>query len=189
MKQFRLGTVAGTEIVVLPIALVVSLILWIIFAIIAFTFLNLSLGLAIVLGLMVMLLHWGSELMHHLGHVFAARRTGHPMQAIKIGGIQGYLALSSYPADEPALPDSIHVRRAVGGPIASFAFLVVFGVFVLVLSGALWWAALLLFLENAIFTLQLFVPMGKLLDNDGNTFYRYLRSRGQSAVSVASKEP
>ena len=188
MKQIRLGSLAGTEIVVLPIALPFSLVLWIIFGAIALTALGMSFGLAVLLGLVVMLLHWLSEVVHHVGHVLAARRTGHPMQAIKIGGIYGFLALSSYPTDEPALPDSIHVRRALGGPIASLFLTIIFGICALLLRGPLWWAAIFLFAENLIFTIQVALPMGKLLDNDGNTLWRWWRGRGKTEMSAVSGE-
>lgn len=185
MRQLHLGSLAGVAVIALPVTIFVTLLLWIVFSVIAFTLLNMSLGLAILAGLVAVLLHWASEIVHHLGHAGAARRTGYPMQSIIIGGIQGYLALSVYPANEPTLPDSMHVRRAIGGPIASLLLTIIFGVWALLLTGSLWWVALLLFIENLIFTIQLFVPMGKLLDNDGNTFYRWLR--GRNKVQVASE--
>ncbi len=188
MKQLRSGSIAGVEIIVLPIALFVSLALWIVLSAIAIAALGMSFGLGVLLGLIVMLLHWLSELIHHIGHALAARRTGYPMQAIKIGGIYGFLALSSYPADEAALPDSIHMRRALGGPIASLFPTIIFGIGALLLRGPLWWAAIFLFAENLIFTIQVLLPMGKLLDNDGNTLWRWWRGRGKVEVSAAPGE-
>jgi hypothetical protein len=184
MKQLHLGSLAGVAVLIRPIAFFVTPLLWIIFSAIGFFALGMSLGVAILVGLIAVLLHWASEIAHHLGHAGAANRTGYPMQSIIIGGIQGYLTLSSYPANEPTLPDSIHVRRAIGGPIASLLMTILFGVFVYLIVGDLWWVALLLFIENLLFTIQLFLPMGKLLDNDGNTFYRWLRGRGKVQVSV-----
>lgn len=185
MKQLHLGSLAGVAVIALPVTLFVTLLLWLVFGAIAFTLLGMPLGLAILAGLVAVLLHWASEVVHHLGHAGAAQRTGYPMQSIIIGGIQGYLARSSYPANEPTLPDSIHVRRAIGGPIASLLLTLIFGIGVFLLNSPVWWVVLLLFIENLIFTLQLFVPMGKLLDNDGNTFYRWLR--GRNKVQVASE--
>ncbi len=183
MKQLHLGSLAGAKIIVLPVAFLASLLLWILFSAIAFAALHMSLGLAVAVGLVAMLLHWLSEVVHHLGHAIAAKRTGYPMQSIVLGGIQGYLALSSYPADEPKLPDSLHIRRAVGGPIASLLFTLIFGVCVLLVPKPFWWVAILLFIENLIFTVQLFIPLGKLLDNDGNTLYRWLRGRGKTEIA------
>ncbi|MGH2506660.1 MAG: hypothetical protein ACRDHZ_04480, partial [Ktedonobacteraceae bacterium] len=144
MKQLHLGSLARVAIIALPVTFFVTPLLWIIFSVIGFTVLNMSLGVAILAGLVAVLLHWASEVVHHLGHAGAAQRTGYPMQSIVIGGIQGYLALSSYPANEPTLPDSIHVRRAIGGPIASLLLTLIFGAFVLLLTGSIWWVALLL---------------------------------------------
>lgn len=183
MKQLHLGSLAGVAVTARPIALPVTLLLWIVFSVIGFFLLNMSLGMAILAGLVAVLLHWASEIVHHLGHAGAAQRTGYPMHSIIIGGLQGYLTLSFYPPKEPALPDSIHIQRAVGGPIASLLLTILFGIGVALLNGPVWWVVLLLFIENAIFTVQLFVPMGKLLDNDGNTFYRWWR--GRSKVQVA----
>lgn len=188
MKSLNLGSISGVEIIVLPVALIVSLVLWAVLSVIAFAALGMAPGLALLVGLVVMLLHWSSELVHHIGHANAARRTGYPMQSIKLGGIYGSLALSVYPSDEPELADAIHMRRALGGPIASFLPMVVFGALALFLRGPLWWAAIFLFAENFIFTFQVFLPMGKLLDNDGNMLYRWLRGRGKAEVSVTPGE-
>lgn len=188
MKSLHLGSISGAEIIVLPVALLVSPVLWLLLSVIALVVLGMPLGTALLVGLIVMLLHWTSEVVHHIGHASAARRTGYPMQAIKLGGIQGYLALSSYPTDEPTLPDAIHVRRALGGPIASFLMAVVFGVIALLLRGPFWWAAIFLFVENLIFAVQVFIPLGKLLDNDGNTLYRWWRGRGKAEANVAPGE-
>lgn len=180
MKNLRFGSIAGMEIVVLPISLPVSLVLWIVLSVVAFAALSMSLGVAVLIGLLAMLLHWISELVHHIGHALAARRTGYPMQRVLVGGIWGVLARSVYPTDEPVLPESVHVRRAVGGPLASLVMTVLFGVLALLVPGPLRWVALFLFLENLLFTVQLFLPMGSLLDNDGNTLLRWLLRRGKT---------
>ena len=188
MKQLHIGSRTGIEIIILPVAWFVSLALWIVLSAAAIVVIGIPFGSAVLLGFVVMLLHWISEVIHHFGHALAARRTRYPMQAIKIGGIYGILALSSYPAGEPPLPDSIHIRRALGGPIASLLPTIIFGIAALLLNGSLWWAAIFLFVENLIFTIQVFLPMGKLLDNDGNTLWRWWRGREKVAVSATPGE-
>ncbi len=86
---------------------------------------------------------------------------------------------SEYPADEPELPASMHLRRALGGPMVS-----------LVVSAALaplawyfwsaeeWlptgWLAVMTFADSLIFSVGAFVPLGF---NDGSSILRALRSR------------
>jgi hypothetical protein len=120
-------------------------------------------------------LMWLSELIHQLGHAVAARRTGHPMLAITLGR---YLVLgtSVYPADEGALPPAVHIRRALGGPIASLIVSAVTLPIALVLrptGGALFGVAAFVFLLNFVaYTLQIILPLGF---NDGATLRKYLR--------------
>lgn len=186
MKNMHSGSIAGMEIIILPLALFVSLALWVVFGLVAFAVLGMGFGVAVLVGLVVTLLHWLSELVHHLGHALAARRTGYPMQSVQVGGIYGFLALSSYPPGEPTLPDSIHIRRAVGGPIASLCMTLIFGIIALFLRGPFWWVAIFLCAENLIFTIQFFVPLGKLLDNDGNTLLRWWLGRGKAGVDAVA---
>src|SRR2546430_14025417 len=141
----RAGSIIGVEVVILPIVPLVSLVLWIALSAVALWALGMSPGMALLFGLLVMLLHWVSEIVHDIGHALAARGAGYPMQRILVGGTLGLLAISSYPAYEPALQDSIHVRRAVGGPIASFITAIIFGAIALLLHGLLWWVAIFLF--------------------------------------------
>src|SRR5690242_10193969 len=114
-----------------------------------------------------MLLHWLSDIVHHLGHAWAARRTGYPMVGVRLSGVLGS---SIYPPDEPPLPAAVHIRRALGGPIASLLLTLVAAAIVLALrssGGTVWWVALFFFLENLlVFTLQVFLPLGF---NDGGT--------------------
>lgn len=171
------------RIIVLPSALITSIVFWIVFGALAFVATEGALLAAILIGLLVVILYWASELAHHLGHARAAQGTGYPMQAIKLGGIWGILALSCYPPNEPVLPDSVHLRRALGGPIASLIMALIFGAFALIARGGPFeWALILLFCENAIFAIQVVIPLGKLLDNDGNTLLRWWRGRKNRSV-------
>lgn len=86
---------------------------------------GLTLVEAIIGGLIAALLHYAVGLVHHIGHAIAARRTGYPMSGIHFWGL---LATSIYPRDEPDLPGSVHVRRALGGPVLSGILTVVLAV-------------------------------------------------------------
>ena len=71
----------------------------------------------VVIGaVMAVVLHWASEFVHQLGHAWAARRVGYPMTGIRFWGV---LSTSLYPSDELPLPAALHIRRALGGPMAS----------------------------------------------------------------------
>ncbi|MEO6061124.1 MAG: hypothetical protein ABIQ99_04195 [Thermoflexales bacterium] len=120
-------------------------------------------------------LMWLSELFHQLGHAFAARRAGHPMLAITLGR---YLVLgtSVYPANEGELTPAIHIRRALGGPIASLIVSAVTLPIALALrpaGGAPFAVAAFVFLLNFVaYTLQVVLPLGF---NDGEVLWKYLR--------------
>jgi hypothetical protein len=139
---------------------------------------NIPIGSALLGGVVVVILHWLSELVHQLGHAWAARRTGYPMIGIRFG-TYGVLGTSLYPLDEPELSAKTHLRRAIGGPIFSallsaIAFLII----LLTIRGvdALWAFILgFFFLENFfVMTLQVFIPVGF---NDGATVWRLIRKR------------
>lgn len=74
--------------------------------------LHLFLGAALLAGVFSSLIFFLSELLHQLGHAWAARRTGYPMTGIHFFLI---LAASIYPPNEPELSPRLHVRRALGG--------------------------------------------------------------------------
>lgn len=158
-----------------PSAFAGALALWVLLAIIAGAMLKLPIDAAIAAGLAAMLLHWLSEAGHQLGHAWAARRTGHPMTGVCFWAVLG---ASRYPAGEGALPDAVHVRRALGGPFFSLALTIVAGALALALhpeGGPAWWLALFAFLENLlVFTLQAAVPLGF---NDGAVLWQAWRRR------------
>ena len=120
-------------------------------------------------------LMWLSELVHQLGHAIAARRTGHPMTGITLGR---YLVLgtSVYPADEGELLPTVHIRRALGGPIASRIVSAVTLPIALALrpaGGADFAVAAFVFLLNFVaYTLQIALP---LRFNDGEVLWKHLR--------------
>ena len=77
---------------------------------------HLTLTRAVSVGVLGAALHLVSVLVHHAGHAVAARMVGHPMIGVRLWG---GLASSLYPEGEPELPPNVHLRRAIGGPLAS----------------------------------------------------------------------
>jgi Zn-dependent protease len=168
-KKYRIGTIFGLDLSVVPGFAWGTLLLWLILAGSGIWFLQLTFPQAIVGGLIATLLYWVSYLVHHLGHAYAARRTGYPMSGIRVGTFLIF-GTSMYPKDEGALPAAVHRRRALGGPIGSLLFSVVTGVIALLLWTAepvICWTALFVFLANfVVFTLGAFLPLGF---TDGST--------------------
>src|SRR5262245_38975184 len=128
--RLRLGRVAGLPVTAGPSAIVGSLLLWVLATAVASFVLKTSLGVALLAGLLVVLLHWIADIVHQLGHATAARRTGYPANGIRLWGV---LSTTLYPADEPPLPDAVHARRALGGPLVSASFSLVAAALVVVL--------------------------------------------------------
>src|SRR5512138_2110065 len=114
MREYKLGRLAGLHLSVLPMAFVGSMLLFVLLSGISIGILHLPFGEAILGSLLAVILHWTSTLAHHLGHAWAARRTGYPMSGIRFGTL-GVLATSLYPPEEPRLPANIHIQRALGG--------------------------------------------------------------------------
>jgi hypothetical protein len=177
MKERSFGTLAGLRLTAIPSALIGSIVLYVIVVVLMATF-NIPIGSALLGGAIIVILHWFSELVHQLGHAWAARRMGYPMIGVRFG-TYGVLGTSLYPPDEPPLPANIHIRRAIGGPIFSawlsaMAFLVIL---MTIRDAAAMWSFVLwfFFLENLfVMTLQVFIPLGF---NDGGTIWRWIRKR------------
>jgi hypothetical protein len=178
---YRLGTIGGVKITARLSAIIASLALWAVATEVATAFFGASLAAGIVQGLAVTLLHWLSDLAHQFGHAIAARQTGYPMSGLRL-----WLLLSSglYPLDEPPLPTSVHVRRALGGPILSLFVTAVAGLiawFLHVANSAYTWIAVFIFLENLlVFTLGAFLPLGF---TDGGTLLRLWRERDATTAA------
>jgi lysylphosphatidylglycerol synthetase-like protein (DUF2156 family) len=165
-SRIRLGKLAGLSLSADLSAVLVSLLMCVLLSAVVLFALNRSLLTAIVAGLIAVVLHWIAVVWHQLGHSWAARSTGHPMVGINMWGP---LSSSIYPEDEEPLPRATHVRRALGGPIASFAMSIVSAVPLLFLhTGSMaWWLALFFLAENFLtFTLGSFLPLGF---TDGST--------------------
>jgi hypothetical protein len=168
--RYELGRLAGLRLTAGPSAIVGSAVLWVILGNIAL-WLGAAVGAAIAGGLAAVLLHWGSDIVHQLGHARAARATGHPMIGIRLWWV---LAASIYPRDEGPLQEAVHIRRALGGPIASLLLTLAAAVVALALrpaGGAPWWLAMFVFLDNLlVLTLGALLPLGF---TDGSTLLHW----------------
>lgn len=172
MESNQLGKIMGTTITAKMPAIFSTLLLWLIFGAAGYLLFDLSAAAAIGGGLIAAVLHWLSDLLHQSGHVRAARRTGWPMQRLHF---HWFLIASLYPRDEPELPASIHVRRALGGiPVSLLLSLVGFlltlalqpsGGLPLLLSQFFFWENLLVFGLGAL------LPLGF---TDGSTLIKWL---------------
>jgi hypothetical protein len=169
MQVYSLGHLAGLRLSARPSALLAVVVLWGVFSAGALA-LGTSPGAALGWGLVAVALHWVAELWHQLGHAWAARRTGHPMIGIQFWGP---LSASVYPAHEPPLPGPVHIRRALGGPLASalLALIAGLGAFALPPGSVAAGLALFIFGENLlVFTLGALLPLGF---NDGTTLVQW----------------
>lgn len=167
-----LGHMAGLTLTASNSALIGSGILWLAIVAVMLIFFRVSVVEAAVLGIFGILLHWISELAHQLGHARAARKAGYPMIAVRFWGV---LSSSIYPADEPTLPASVHISRALGGPITSGIIGLIAAIFLLILPFAEvpWWIVLFFAADNLlVFSLGALLPLGF---TDGSTILRNLR--------------
>ena len=170
-KTWKLGSFAGLKLLAKPTALIATLLLWLIFTLVGRKLCKLSYKQAILGGLLATTLHWLSEFWHQFGHAQAAKQTGYPMSGMCANGP---IATSLYPPDEPTLPGSIHIKRALGGPIASGALALLLGIVTMTLrpiGGIPLMVASLAFFENLfVFGLGAFLPLGF---TDGSTILHY----------------
>jgi hypothetical protein len=174
MKTIQLGKLFGLQISVFPLAIAGTFMVWGSVTLALFYGIKLSLGESILFGLIAALLHWTSELIHSLGHAYAAKRTGYPMVGITFGAL-ALFALTRYPKDEPDLPPSIHIRRALGGPIINGLLSIILYLLLPLWRGDWLWLGLFTLLENIfVYTLQVFLPLGF---NDGSTILNNLRRK------------
>ena len=176
-KAYQLGKLNGLRFSLEPSFFIGTLILWLIFATVAIWLLDLPFSEASVVGLIVTVVYWISEIVHQLGHAYAARQTGYPMVGVHLGTYL-FFSTSVYPDDEATLPAHIHIWRALGGPMISLALTFLTGLIVWFLSprkDILWWLALSAFFLNlGVFTIGAFLPLGF---TDGSTLLRWWRKR------------
>lgn len=181
MKLIELGEIAGLRLTAHWTALVGFVLLWAILSVVAIGLFYLSPLTGILGALAATLLHYFSEFFHQWGHARAAKRVGYPMIGVRYWWILG---ASIYPKDEPQLPGSVHIKRALGGPAESLKLTVIVGALAFIMivlmptdGGStpfqeyLMILTAFLFLDNLfVFTLGAFVPLGF---TDGSTILRW----------------
>jgi hypothetical protein len=175
--EYKLGRFVNLNLSAVPSAFVGSIVLWTALCGLAISLLQFPIEQALVASLFATILHWLGETVHQLGHAAFARRTGYPMIGIRYWGV---LSASVYPPDETTLPAAIHIRRALGGPVASLIAAGAAGLFFLALNpvianGMVWWLVFFLFLENTlVFCLGALLPLGF---TDGSTLFYWWRRK------------
>ena len=100
-----------------------------------------------------------------------AKLVGYPMTGVRLWLVIG---TSLYPEDEPELPAKTHIKRALGGPIAS----AILAIFIAPIAFTLqmndvqfaWVVSFLLFTVVGVFTVGALLPLGI---SDGSTILRY----------------
>jgi Zn-dependent protease len=176
-KKLRIGNIGSLEISLQRNVFVGALILLVSYSIAASFILNYTVGMSFLAGWIAMIAHYASEFFHHLGHHWAARKTGYPMKGVLFIWV---LAASRYPKNEPELPAKIHLQRAIGGPIASIFLGILFAVFAWFLfpykNLAFYLSVFLSGLNMLIFGLGAFVPLGF---TDGSTILEWWPKRGK----------
>jgi hypothetical protein len=175
VRDFSLGRLAGLTLTAAPSAPVGSLALWLALSALAFFWRRLPLGAAVLGGLLAVCLHWLGGTLHQLGHAWAARRTGHPMQGIRYWSV---LDSSIYPEDEGELPARVHIRRALGGPTISLVTCLAAGVLAALLfplGGLARFLSLFALIDYlGVFTLGALLPLGF---TDGSTLLHWFSRR------------
>jgi hypothetical protein len=171
--RYHLGPLWGVRVSVGLKVIFSWLLLWILLSSIGIGWFHLGWIAALLGALVAVALHLFSELIHQLGHVWAARRTGYPMIGLEVWWA---LSTSRYPQDEPALPAETHLWRAVGGPAASSLLTLLAAVLALALAqvgGIVWWVMVFCLLENLVlFTLGALLPLGF---TDGSNLWYWAR--------------
>lgn len=159
-NEIKLGNVAGLSLSARPSAILGSILLWVLLSRVAARLLRRPPGEALVGGFIAVVVHWASDIVHQLGNAWAARSTGYPMIGIRLWGV---LSASVYPPDEPMLPAAVHIRRALGGPVASLLLTLLAAAIARVLrprGGMARWIGAFFFLDNlCTFTLGSLVPL------------------------------
>lgn len=174
MATIALGRVFGLRITAQPSGVAAAALMVGLFTVVAVGLLQLSWGTALVIGLAATAIHHVSELLHQCGHAYFAARIGYPMV-----GIEFYMGVARtvYPADEPTLPPTTHIFRALGGPAFSALIAMVCGLLQFALFGnvptLVWYLLLFAMADNlVVFTLAAFLPLGF---TDGSSILRNLK--------------
>ena len=159
MKSMYLGKLFGLQMSFTPLVFIGITGIWIILSLVSYFAFDISLSESIFLGFIATLLHYVLELIHSLGHAFVAKQVGYPMTEIRFG-VYGIYAQTIYPKDEPELDSSIHIRRALGGPIANLILSIILFFTLPLWAGNWYWVGMFVFLDNLIYVVQVFIPLG-----------------------------
>jgi len=175
MKPIFLGRFAGLTFSAERSTLLATILLWIVLASLTMGLFNLPLPKALAGALIAVTLHWFNVIAHQLGHSRAARQVGYPMTGVRLWELLGS---DEYPADEPALPGAVHIRRALGGPLVSLILTVAAAIILIIVAphgGTLALIAWFFFLENLlVFTIGSLMPLSFA---DGSTLLTWWGKR------------
>ncbi len=127
-KSFKIGHISGLEIRTRPSTLLAAILLWAVLSLIGIKVFKWKPENSAAGGLFAVLIHFLSEAWHQIGHARMAEQTGHPMEGMEFWGP---IATSLYPQNEGMLSADVHIQRALGGPIFSFALAALSGVIAL----------------------------------------------------------
>lgn len=159
-STYRLGRINKLVLTASNSAVFSWLGLWLLLFVLALWLLPLSATQAFLGSLIALGLHMLATLGHHLGHAWAAQRLGHPMRGIHFWFLLG---TSLYPVYERRLPATVHIQRALGGPIGSLLLALAATSIWLLVRDRNDLAAWLIFLFTAdslfVFTLGAMVPL------------------------------
>src|SRR5260370_8056286 len=106
MNPMHPGKILGLDILISPPALVGSVAITLVAAMVFAARAGLSTGEALFGGILAMLLDWLSDFLPHFGHPIAARRTGYPMTGVLFHTAP---APSLHPPDAPDPPAPPHL--------------------------------------------------------------------------------
>lgn len=175
MRAYKLGTFLGLQWTFHTSAIIGSLVLWLVYGLIAYFFLG-DVRQAFWAGLVCADIHWLSDILHQSGHALAAKSTGYPQ---KRWIIQSILLATIYPKNEPELPKSVHYRRALGGVPVSFLIALI--AFLIQPESEFWQyiAHFTFWLNGLVFGLGALMPANHLMnigfDLDGDSLLRIWR--------------
>jgi hypothetical protein len=134
-RRLALGRWLGLEVTISPIGIVSFLGVVPLSMVLSIWLGQLDFGSALWSGLLTALIFFLSDYLHQYGHSLAAKWVGYPMQGMFFFTV---FSGSQYPKDEPTLPPTTHIRRALGG----FWVNVILGALLGAAANSVWGSAL-----------------------------------------------
>lgn len=170
-RKINLGRFLNVEITMAMSSFVTMAIVFVVATLAASTLLSQEIGAAIIFGVGVVFIHWWGDFLHQVGHILAASRLKYPAYRLHFWGP---LSTTMYPKDEPELLPTMHVKRALGGPIASIIVSFVYGLILYVVGEGyepINWLALFGVVESIlVFTLGALTPMNPFMPDSMKDF-------------------